>query len=531
MKKRLSSTALATIFVVFFPAILLLAGCGGVAGGPVKETLRVNLGTEPPSLDWHRSTDSTSFDVISNIMIGLTQYTPQLTCAPGVAQKWDVLDGGRRYVFHLNPKATWSDGKPVVAGDFEYAWKRLLNPETAAEYAFFLNDVVGAQDYNNKKISDPTKVGIKALDDRTFEVKLKRPAAYFIYLTAFAPTYPLRKDVVEKFGERWTEPANIVTNGPFQLKSWQHEYKIELESNPAFVDGEPKVKHIKMFMVPEQSTAFALYENNELDYIDNRSFSTPDVERFRSSPEFHNFPLLRNHYLGFNVEKKPFTDPRVRLAFSMAVDRTVFPKILRRGEKPLFTWIPPALPGYSPESAIKYDVKRARELLAEAGYPSGKEMPRVDFLYPNREDARLIVEAVQDQLKRNLNAPVELVNMEWKVYLTTLRHDPPPLSRATWGADFPDPETFGNLFTSTNGNNHTRWKNVTYDKLIEQAEGEQDVKKRYQLYADADKILCTQAAPIAPLFSATQNMMVKPWVKGIAMNSLDLQFFKDVTIE
>lgn len=530
MKNLLGSTAFASILLLCIIAAAGLSGCSTVGGGPVKDTLRINLGTEPPSLDWHRSTDTTSFDVISNIMIGLSQYTAKLTCDPGIASKWDVEDGGKRYVFHINPNARWSDGKPVTAYDFDWAWERLLNPETGAEYASFLYDVVGAKEYNTKQLTDRTKLGFHAVDEKTFVVQLKRPAAYFIYLTAFAPTYPMRKDVVEKFGDRWTEPENIVTAGPFVLKSWQHEYKIELDSNPQFVYGEPKLKHIRMFMVPEQSTAFALYENNELDYIDNRSFSTPDVERFRNSPEYHNFALLRNTYLGFNTTKKPFTDPRVRLAFSMAIDRSVFPRILRRGEKPLFTWIPPALPGYSADSAVKFDIPKARQLLKEAGYPEGKGLPPIDFYYPNREDVRLIVEAVQDQLKRNLGVRVSLQNMEWKVYLQTLNQDAPPVYRGTWGADFPDPETFGNLFTSTNGNNDTKWKNAEYDRLIEQAEGEQEPAKRYALYAQADKLLCTVEAPIAPIFSATQNIMIKPWVNGIAMNPLDLQFFQNVTI-
>lgn len=525
MKRALASTLILGLLVC------LLTACGAVSGGPVPDTLRINLGTEPPSLDWHLTTDSVSFDVISNIMIGLTQYTSKLTCDPAVAKSWEILDGGRRYVFHLNPNAKWTDGKPVTAGDFEFAWKRLLNPTTAAEYAYFLFDIENAQEYATKKLTDASKVGIKALDDQTFEVRLKHPAAYFIYLTAFAPAFPLRKDVIEKFGDRWTEPQNIVTCGPFRLRLWQHEYKIEMDSNPDFVDGEPKVKHIKAFMIPEPSTAFALYETDELDYIDNRSFATPDVERYRNSPEYHNFALLRNYYLAFNVTKAPFQDHRVRLAIAYAIDRAVFPKILRRGEKPLYTWIPEALPGYSPDNAVSFDPEKAKRLLAEAGHPNGKNLPPMELLYPNREDIRTVVEVIQDQLKTNLGLKVNLVNLEWKVFLTTLKNDPPPLTRATWGADFPDPETFGNLFTSTNGNNHTRWSYPAYDRLIEQGKGEQNPQKRAELYAQADHILCKEQAPITPLYAATQNLMIKPWVKGIAMNKLDLQFFKDVVIE
>ncbi|HEY9712565.1 MAG TPA: peptide ABC transporter substrate-binding protein, partial [Chroococcales cyanobacterium] len=358
----------------------------------------MNIGTEPPGLDWETNTDSTSFDVVSNIMEGLTEYTPDLKCAPGCARSWEVLDGGKRYLFHLRDDIYWTDGKKLTAHDFEFAWKRLLNPETAASYAYFLYDIEGAFDYNTgkSKSADATKVGIKALDDYTFEVRLNKPAAYFIYLTAFCPTLPIRQDVIERFGDRWTEPDHIVTNGPFKLTHWQHEYKIELAANPTYFKGAPSLKKIKMFMVPEPSTAFALYENDELDYVDNRSCSTADVERYKNSPEYTNIPLLRNNYIGFNVTIKPFNDVRVRRAVAMALDRSAFPKILRRNEKPCSTWLPPALAGSSPDSGLPYDIPAARKLLAQAGYGDGKNFPDVKILCANREDAKLVVEELQD---------------------------------------------------------------------------------------------------------------------------------------
>lgn len=511
-------------------SILSLTACTKARSRFEPGVLRVNLGTEPPGLDWHTATDSTSFDVVSNLMVGLTQYTNDLTCAPSCAKSWEVLDDGKRYLFHLRDDLRWTDGKPVTAYDFEYAWKRLLNPATAAQYAFFLYDVVNARDYNTGKLKNPDLLGIKAIDSHTFEVRLSKPAAYFIYLTAFCVSFPMRKDVVERFGDRWTEPENFVTNGPFELTRWQHEYKMELSANPQYFDGPPKVKLVKMFMVPEASTAFALYENDELDFIDNRSFSTPDVERYRNSPEYKNFPLLRANYLAFNVSKKPFTDPLVRKAVAMAIDRSVFPRILRRGERPATSWIPPALPGYSPDSGLKFDPVQARALLAQAGYPGGKGFPKAELLYPNRDDVRLTVEATQDELKRNLGIEIELVNQEWKVYLATVRKDAPPMFRNSWGADYPDPETFMNLFTKDCGNNDTKWWSPKYDQLIQSAEGELDTKKRADLYRQADVMLCREAVPIVPTFLATQNIMVKPWVKGIAINPLDLQFFKAVEV-
>lgn len=510
----------------------LLASCGcSVHRGPEKDTLRVNIGSEPPGLDWHVNTDNTSFDVACNMMVGLTQFKKDLSIEPCCASSWEVLDGGRRYIFHLRPDARWSDGKPLLAQDFDFAWRRLLKPATAAPYAFFLYDIENALDYNTGKIKDESKLGLRCIDDHTLEVRLRKPATYFLSLTAICSSFPMRKDLIEKYGSRWTDPGRMVVNGPFGLKSWKHEYKIELEANPQYFGKTPAIKTIKMFMIPEQATAFALYQNDQLDYIDNRSFPPPDVYEKRHSSEYHNAPLLRNNYIGFNVLKKPFDDRRVRLAFSLALDRNLFGKILRRSEKPSYTWIPAGLPGYSPDSGSEYNPQKAQQLLAEAGYPDGKNFPEVLILYPTREDARLVMESVQDQLKRNLHVCVDLQNMEWKVYLRKLQSDAPPIFRSSWGADYPDPETFANVFTSLNGNNNTKWKNGLYDKLIDQAEGEQDKNRRAELYARADKLLCKDEAVIACTYLATQNTLTKPWLSGIAINALDVQFFKDAVVD
>ncbi|MBX3072622.1 peptide ABC transporter substrate-binding protein [Candidatus Obscuribacterales bacterium] len=515
---------------IVLSAILLLVGLGLTGCSPkarfVPGELRMNLGTEPPSLDWHITTDGTSGDVIVNIMAGLTQYQQDLKCIPSVAKSWDVLDDGRRYVFHLRDDVFWTDGKPVTAYDFEYAWRRIEDPKTGGGYADFLNDVENAQEINGGQITDLTKLGAHALDEHTFEVRLKKPAAYFIYLTAHWSTYPMRKDVVEKHGDRWTEPDNIVTNGPFKLAKWQHDYKIELEPNEKFFEGRPKLNKVKMFMVSEQSTAFALFENDELDYVDNRSFSTHDVDRYRNDPGYIRVPLLQGTYLGFNVLKKPFDNKHVRRAVSMAIDKTVFPKLLRRGERPSTSWIPEELPGSSETSALKFNPSAARAELDAAGFPEGKNFPSVQLLYPNREDTRLIVESIQAQLKKNLGISIELLNQEWKVYLATRKKDPPPLFRANWIADYPDPETYMNLFTTGNGNNHTRWSNSTYDRLVQNAAGELNVDKRAEMYRQADTILCKDEAAIVPTFVSTQNILMKPWTSGLKFNALDIHILK-----
>lgn len=516
--------------LVWIGVSIACAGCSRQSPGPVKDTLRVNIGSEPPSLDWHLGTDYNSFDVISNLMVGLTRFKNDLSCVPACASSWEVLDGGKRYVFHLRPEAKWSDGKAVEASDFHYAWQRLLDPRTAAPYAFFLYDVENAFEFNTGKLKDPSKLGLASIDKHNFEVRLKRPASYFLNLTAMCALMPLRRDLIEKFGNRWTEPENIIVNGPFVLKRWQHEYKIELRANPLYFEGEPKIKRVQMFMVPEQATAFALYKCDQLDFIDNRSFPSSEISQLSSSPEYENLALLKTDYVGFNVKKKPFDDKRVRLAVSYALDRSVFAKILRRQESPAFNFIPEGLCGYKAVNPPSFDPAKARKFLAEAGYPGGKGFPAVQILYPSREDARLVVEEVQDQLKRYLNLQVEVVNQEFKVYMNALHRDPPPIFRANWGADFPDPETFASVFVSHNANNHTLWTNQQYDQLVQEAEAQQDIERRITLYQKADHLLCSEEAAVACIFSATENTMRKPWVRGVRANKLDLFYYQDAEI-
>ena len=288
-----------------------------------------------------------------------------------------------------------------------------------------------------------------------------------------------------------------------------------------------------MFMIPESSTAYALYENNQLDFIDNRSFPTPEIEHYRKSgsAEYQNIALLRVGYLGFNIEKTPFADAKVRRALSLAIDRERICRILRHGEKPIANLIPPPLLGHSDFSLKQsYNPQLARNLLVEAGYPDGKNFPKTFLLYPHREDTRLLVEAMQDELKRNLNIHVDLLNQEWQVYLQTLHNNTPPIYRYAWGADYPDPDTFMNLFTSHNGNNNTHWSNKTYDELVSLAGCETNPARRASLYKKADYILCKQDVPIIPINTAAQNVLIKPWVHGITLNALDLQFFSEVRI-
>ncbi len=481
---------------------------------------RVNLGTEPPSLDWSLATDGVSFNVIANLMVGLTEFNKELKPAPVIAKSWDIAEGGKRIIFHLRDDVLWSDGQKVRAHDFEYSWKRLLNPKTASEYAYILFDIVNAREYHENKLSNAAEVGVKAVDDLTLEVKLRHPASYFLSLTTFEVTFPQRQDVVEKFESRWTDPEHIVTNGPFTLASWKHENQIELRANLKYFLGKPVMDRVTMFMVNEKTTAVAMYEQGQLDFIDNRSIPILEKKRLAKQRGFRNVPQLRGYYYGFATDRKPFDDPRIRKAFAMAIDRETFPKILQGGEKPASSWIPPGMLAHNSKIGVHFNPPEARRLLREAGYSDGKGFPRVVLAYNTEEDHKLVAEAVQSMWQRNLGVLVSLDNQEWKVYLKKLQNDPPHVFRLGWGADYPDPDNFMKLFTANSGNNNTRWKNPRYDQLLDLAARELDVKKRIKLYDEAQTILVETDLPIIPLFWTSESTLLNPRFTGLEFNSM-----------
>ena len=497
----------------------------------IPGTLRLNLGFEPDTLDWAKATDSYSFDVITNIMCGLTKYNNDIVSVPALAKGWKISNDGKTYTFLLDKDAKWSDGQPVEASDFEYGWQRVLNPATAGPYAYLLYPIKNAKLYNTGKIEDIKKIGIKALRDDILQVELESPLAFFLNLTSWAVFFPQRKDIIEKYKDDWTSPKKIVTCGPFSLENWQHEYKILLKKNPYYKNPEPKLNEIKYHIVPEQSSAFSLYLNDELDCIDSRSIPISEIETIKKMKETMYEPLLRVTYIGFNVNKPPFDNKFVRAAFSHAIDRNVFPKVLGRGEIPSPTWIPPGLKDfYSPEIGCEYNQNLARDLLAKGGYPSGNNFPKVTMLFPTREDAKLIAESVQSIWQKVLGVKIEIENQEWKVYLNTLQKNPPHLFRMSWGADYPDPDTFMTLFTSNSGNNHGRWKNNSYDHIVDLAARTLNPPERKSLYKQAQKILLEEDVAIAQLFFNTQILLNKPWVKGFKFNAMDLIFCEEIAV-
>ena len=520
-----------SIVVLSFLSLFFVSSCNPFSPSGNPKAFRVNLGTEPPSLDWSLATDHVSFNVIANLMVGLTEFDKNLKPAPVIAKSWDMLEGGRKIVFHLRDDVMWSDGKKVRAQDFEYSWKRLLNPKTASEYAYTLFDILNAEAYSQGKLTDDSQVGVKVLDDSTLEVRLKHPTSYFLSITTFEVTYPQRQDVIEKFGTKWTDPEHIVTNGPFLLTSWKHENEIQLKANPNFFPGKPAIENVEMFMINELTTALAMYEQGQLDFIDNHSIPILEKPRLAKAPGFKHVPQLRGEYYGFASFRKPFDDPRVRKAFAMAIDRSVIPKLLRGGEQPASSWIPPGMLAHNSKLGLPYNPPEARRLLREAGYPDGKGFPQVTLGYNTLEDKKIVAEAIQGMWKRNLGVLVRLENLEWKVFLKRLQNDPPHIFRSGWGADYPDPDNFMKLFTSFSGQNYSRWKNARYDQLLEQAAREMNEQKRVRLYNEAQKLLCEVDVSIVPLFNTAESTVLNPRYTGLEYNSMSRLLLRDVRLK
>lgn len=517
-----------------------------------KNSLRMNLGSEPLTLDWNLANDYISFDVISNLMVGLTRFglnaNGEIISVPGCAESWVINENSTEYIFKLNPKIKWTDGVQIKAQDFVDSFVRLLDPRTAAPYSALLS------------IIDLEKT--QAINDNTLKITLKNPAAYFIYLTSYGLTLPIRKDLIERYGKNWTEPKNLVTNGPFKLKEWQHEYKIVLERNESWITtsqqvspSDETVKTLKYFMIPEQTSAFTLFKNNQLDWIDTRSIPLSEIKKIKDldsnkSPNIQKIPLLRNTYVGFNNQKGPFKNKKLRQAFSYAINREILSKVRSKGDEANSTFIPPSLSQFldydtllknfekkhlittSKEKYLNgYYPNLARKLLKEAGYNDPKELKNLSFMVPNTESSKILAETLQSMWKKELDVEVKISTLEWKVFLNTLRDKPPDLFRLNWGADYPDPDSFMQLFTSHNQINYGGFSNPLFDNLIKEAGQIQDKKKRQKLYTKAELILSQEEMALAPLFIDSQIIIKKDYVKNLVVNPMDIVFLDKVVIK
>jgi len=504
---------------------------GGGSTTAANQTLTMAFGSEPPSLDPGLATDTSSANILYNIMDPLIKLgpSPGLRPEPGMAQSWDV--NGSTVTIHLRHDGKWSNGQPVTAQDYVYSWLRTISPELGADYAYQFFGIKGAADYNgcDPKKADcnalKNKVAISAPDKYTIKVVLTSPQPWFIQQLGHTSFLAVNKSAVEKWGNKWTEPAHIVTNGPFELTQWQHNAQVVLTKWSGWRDaGSVKLNKVILKIIPEGSTAEQAFASGQVD-VNETGWPPADTQRLKATPSYKQFPALGIYYYGFNV--KNITDVNQRKAMALAIDRqAIVTHITQTGQVPATNLTPAGMPGASVINKDKF-VKTTSDMALAKQYMGKVKNPvkSVTLVFNNAPGHKEIATAIQANWKE-LGLNVTLKQQDWPQFLKFLGPPPDPsvdVYRNGWIADFPDDINFLSIFQCGSGNNNTNWCSKPYDNVLKQATAEQDQAKRYQLYQKAEEMLTGKNGdmPIAPIYWYTFAYQVAQNVHGWNTNPMD----------
>lgn len=502
------------------------------------QEITINNGTEPESLDPHKVSGVPEANLIRQMLVGLASTTPDGKTMPGMAESWESTDN-KVWTFKLRD-AKWSNGDPVTAEDFVYSFRRVLDPKTASPYASYLADakVVGAQKIIDGEAA-PDTLGVKAIDDKTFQVTLSEPVPYFPDMLIHTSTFPVHAATVEKFGDKWTDPANIVVNGAYKVTDWTVNDKIVLTRNESYFDNaKTTINKVTMLPIPEATTATQRYKAGELDVTTEIPTELFESLKTELGDEVNVSPKLCTYYYEFNTVKPPFNDARVRRALALALDRDVIvDSVLKQGQKSAYQFTPTstqAMVNNTPEWESWDKEKRiaeAKKLLAEAGYTDAKPL-KFELLYNTSESHKKIAVAVSSLFKQALgNVEVELNNKEWKTYLDTRRNGNYQLARAGWCGDYNEPSTFLNILKSGNSNNYGKYSSKTFDDLMSQTlRAGVTPEQRGNLYKQTEAQL-DQDMPLLNVYHYVGTQLIKPYVVGFPVNDpLDNFQVKDMKI-
>jgi oligopeptide transport system substrate-binding protein len=516
-----------TIFKLAALAVAFLLA--GSAMANAESVLRRGNGAEPETIDPHKSTGVPENAIETDLFEGLVTLAADGKQIPGVAESWDISDDGTIYTFHLRDDAKWSNGDPVTSADFVYSFQRAVDPKTAADYAPILSPIKNADDIIAGKITDLNQLGVTAPDAKTVVITLNAPTPYLLGLLAHNIAMPVHKATVEKFGDQWTRPGNIVSNGAFMLKDWVPQSQLTVVKNPNFHDAA-NVKLDKIIFYPTEDLAEELkrYRAGELDI----TYDVPSEQvkwlEANMKDEFHNTPYLGTYYYVINLTRETLGKaPAIRKALSLGVDREILTdKITRAGEIPAYSWVPPNIPGYQQQfldfkgEAKAQRLEEAKKLLVDAGYGPDKPL-KIQLLYNTSENHKKIAVAIASMWKP-LGVQVELVNQEWKVYLETRDKKDFDIARAAWIGDYADPINFLDMFKSDAGaRNDAGYNNPKFDELLKTAGATVDPQKRLEILAQAEKVFLDDNAMI-PIYHYTTQHMLSPKLAGWEFNILDI---------
>ena len=492
-----------------------------------EQVLVFNNHAEPKTLDPAIMTGVPEHTLALALYEGLTTHHPStLQPLPGAAEWWEISADGLTYTFHLRDGAKWSNGDPLTAEDFRWSWQRALAPETASQYADMLYSIEGAEEFNTGKAKDFSQVGVEVVDGTTLRVRLRAPTPYFLEIVSFETLMPVHRATIEKWGAQWTHPEHFVGNGPFVLSAWKPRDAIEMTPNPHWWNhGMVRLKLIRARALDEVNTSLSEYLAGGVDWI--REVPVMRVEEVQTHPDYYVSPYLGVYFFRFNVTRKPFDDVRVRKSFNLALNKQALcENTMKAGQIPATGAVPPGIHGYPEFEGLPYDPARAKQLLAEAGYPGGADFPEVELLYNNSESHKRVCEVIGSMWREVLGVRVELRQREWQVYLEDQKNMNYQVARAGWIGDYADPNTFLDMWVTGRGNNETGWSNPKYDALIAAAARETDFEKRMKLFQDAERILCVEDLPILPIYYYVNQGMLRPRLRGWSENIRDLHPFQ-----
>ena len=556
----------------------LLAGCGGgttstpapaetgsaapesTAPATTANEITVNIASEPQTIDPALNSAVDGAIMINHMFEGLMRWVDSGvetagsdgTCTNaelsyGQAESYDKVpneDGTVTYTFHLRDGIMWSDGQPVTANDFVFSWQRLVSPETAADYSYMIDCVVNANAIMNGEM-DPSELAVSAPDDKTFVVTITSDLPYFTELCAFPATFPVREDIVSD--SQWTySPDTYISNGAYKMTSRVTNSEIVMEPNEYYygVDTLGPDK-ITFKLMDDANAMLSGFNSGELDFIE--SMPTDEVAGLLASGDLKIADYIGTYYVCYQTQKEPFDDPKVREAFTLAIDRTyIVEQITQTGQVEAGGFVPAGV--YDAEGATGDDFRtvggdyyaptdadyeanceRARELLAEAGYPNGEGFPVVEYLYNTGDDHKSVAEALQNMWQEVLGVKVTLNNQEWATFLQTRKDGDYSIARNGWIADYNDPMSFLDMWLTGGGNNDAQYSNAEYDAKIQAAKASTDPAERMQLMHEAENIIMGQDYALCPLYFYTQKYMLADGIQGMYYTPLGYFFFDHCT--
>lgn len=504
--------------------------------GNREGVLHMSVGSEPSDFDPHVVTGIGEAKILHSLFEPLVNYDPHtLKAVPALAERWDVSVDGLTYTFHLRD-AKWSNGEPITAQDCIDSWRRVLTPSLAADYAYMLYMIRGAEAFN-KGTAEFSAVGLAAPDARTLVVHLTAPTPYFLQVLLNSPWRPVNVRAIAAVGDAyrrgtpWTRPDRIVTSGPFHLQEWTSHQRTVVVKSPTYWDrANTKLNSIVFYPMDSIDAEERAFRAGQLHMTYSLSLSKVASYQKDEPGILRIDPYLNTYFFRFNVRKAPLDNPLLRRALALAIDRKLIAeKILKGGQRPAPSLVPPEVPDYPVPSLPARDLETAKKLLADAGFPDGRGLPPIEINYNNSEILRMVAEAIQEMWRRDLGLNVQLLNQEYKVVFANRRTGNYQVLLSSWVGDYLDATTFLDLWRSDAGNNHTGWGDPRYDELMNRAMTEPHIAARGRLLQQAE-LLMLESAPIAPIYFNTHVYLLHPAVKGWLPNPMDHMDYRHVSL-